>query len=380
MKIAVVAYEDLNDIKLWAGIAYFISTHLKKAGHEVVYICNIPNINNSTVEVAKRLFYNKLLNKSKGVYRIERNDRHVRAKCKIIDKQLQQHKPDVVLAFFPYQIAYVKTNIPIVIWTDATFQLLLEGYAAYRFCKESVKQAIKIESRAFNTASLILFSSTWALKSAKVEYGLPEKKLALLSYGANTEPQFPIQNIVSKDNGFCKLLFIGVEPVRKGVAKALAVAEYLHENGLKVSLTIIGPPPDEMYNKPYVRFLGRVLKDTPQGFETIKQEYLSSHFFILPSIGDATPIVFCESCSYGLPIITHDVGGISDMVKNNENGFIFSLDAQPSQMAEVIKKYFSDEEKYRILSAKTLEFYKNNLNWENSIKKFTGYAAKLYSQ
>ena len=44
--------------------------------------------------------------------------------------------------------------------------------------------------------------------------------------------------------------------------------------------------------------------------------------FILPSYNEGLPISVLEAMSYSLPVISTTVGGIPEILKNGENGFI----------------------------------------------------------
>ena len=46
--------------------------------------------------------------------------------------------------------------------------------------------------------------------------------------------------------------------------------------------------------------------------------------YILPSYNEGLPISILEAMSYSLPIISTNVGGIPEILKNGENGFIMS--------------------------------------------------------
>jgi glycosyltransferase involved in cell wall biosynthesis len=50
-----------------------------------------------------------------------------------------------------------------------------------------------------------------------------------------------------------------------------------------------------------------------------------------------------ESCLYGLPVITRDVGGIGDWITNGQNGYI-SDSKVPEEFAEKIKEIITDIE------------------------------------
>lgn len=79
--------------------------------------------------------------------------------------------------------------------------------------------------------------------------------------------------------------------------------------------------------------VGRFVKE--KGLESIvtvpgwisgeqKEKYLkTSDIFILPSYNEQMPMSILEGMAYGYPIIATVVGGIPEMVKHGENGFLF---------------------------------------------------------
>lgn len=52
--------------------------------------------------------------------------------------------------------------------------------------------------------------------------------------------------------------------------------------------------------------------------------YLKADVFVLPSYKEGMPISVLEAMSYGLPILSTNIAGLPDIIKNNINGFLFS--------------------------------------------------------
>ena len=72
--------------------------------------------------------------------------------------------------------------------------------------------------------------------------------------------------------------------------------------------------------------------------------------FVLSSTREGNPISVLEAMSYGLPIIAPNVGGIPDIVTDNENGYLF----ETNNVQDLIGKMTS------ILENKTnLELFSN---------------------
>lgn len=64
--------------------------------------------------------------------------------------------------------------------------------------------------------------------------------------------------------------------------------------------------------------------------------------FFLPSYNEGMPMSILDAMGYGLPIVSTTVGGITKIVHNGENGFVFEP-GDKSGMSEAIVKILSDE-------------------------------------
>ncbi|EEJ39686.1 glycosyltransferase, group 1 family protein, partial [Limosilactobacillus vaginalis DSM 5837 = ATCC 49540] len=58
--------------------------------------------------------------------------------------------------------------------------------------------------------------------------------------------------------------------------------------------------------------------------EDINKVLEKKDIFVLSTHYEGLPISIIEAMAYGLPVLATDVGGNSEMVKNNINGFLFS--------------------------------------------------------
>lgn len=379
MKIAFVGFEDINDIKLWAGIPYFIGKTLENAGVQVVYIKDVKPVILPIQLYAKRLFYNKIQKYQKGVYKFSRNKKYLIKKSAQIDSQLKRIDPDIVLCCTPFQIAYLNTDKPIVTWTDATFKLLNSYYPDYmRYCKESVKDGEEAEALALNRINLLVYSAKWAADSAKNDYGSNPEKVKVIPFGANIKGEWT-SKVINKEGRVktINLLFVGFDPVRKGLQKAIEVTDILNQQGITTRLTVIGPKTLDGYESRYIIFKGQLDKDKPEELEAIKNAYSNADFFILPTTTEAFGIVFCEAMSYGVPCLSHDVGGISDIIINHINGMKFPVTAKPEDFAAVIHRFTSNPDKYLELRKTTYRDYSDRLNWKRSISSLIQEMKKL---
>ncbi|MDD3382100.1 MAG: glycosyltransferase family 4 protein [Bacilli bacterium] len=89
--------------------------------------------------------------------------------------------------------------------------------------------------------------------------------------------------------------------------------------------------------KNHITFLG-ILDE-----EKMCQAFLKANVFLLPSVIENSPNTLAEAGVLGVPIVASYVAGIPDLVKNNENGFLYAHD-EYYIMADRIIKLFKDKE------------------------------------
>ena len=66
-------------------------------------------------------------------------------------------------------------------------------------------------------------------------------------------------------------------------------------------------------------------------FNQVKEIYLSSSIFVLPSHYEGMPMSILEAMSFGLPVISTDINGIPDIILDGETGLII----EPSKINEL---------------------------------------------
>ena len=75
----------------------------------------------------------------------------------------------------------------------------------------------------------------------------------------------------------------------------------------------------------------------------MKERYLKSHVFVSPSSIENSPNSVGEAMILGMPVVASDVGGVTNMMQHEVEGFIYQYDA-PYMLAYYIDKIFSDDE------------------------------------
>ena len=367
MKLAYVTHYDPLDIKMWSGTGYYIGQSLKSKSVFVEYVG--PLKNNffwGFVRKGKRHYY-EIFHRKK--YLKDPEPIFLKDYASQVSKKLSRVKTDVILSATVNPIAYLECKQPIVFWADATFAGIQNFYPQYsNLCEETVKNWHLMESLAIAKSKLAIYSSEWAAKTAIEHYNADPSKVKIVPFGANIESRITleeIKNLVeSRPENKCKLLFLAVDWFRKGGDVAFKVAKALNESGLSTELTVVGCQPvvDEPLPS-FVKPLGFISKSTQAGKEKISQLIAESHFLILPSIADCTPIVIGETNSLGVPCLSTKVGGIPTIIRDDINGRVFDLDADVTEYCEYISNLFVDYSNYKQLAISAFNEYESRLNW-----------------
>lgn len=88
--------------------------------------------------------------------------------------------------------------------------------------------------------------------------------------------------------------------------------------------------------------------------EKMKERYLKSNVFVLPSAIENSPNSLGEAMILGVPIVTSDVGGIMSMITHEREGFVCQYNA-PYMFAHYIMRIFEEGEKASLCGMKARE-------------------------
>jgi glycosyltransferase involved in cell wall biosynthesis len=287
--------------------------------------------------------------------------------AKMMSKRLAHQDFDLIIgpACAP-EIAFLETDIPMVLIEDATFDNLYNYYPQYsKLFQRSYYEGDMLEGLGIQRASLALYPSQWAADSALYHYHADPEKVHVVSFGTNFDNPPPREIALNrKKSDRCRLFFIGVNWIRKGGEIAFETLLELEKLGIEAELIICGvvPPPEFTHKRmTVIPYLNR--KDEQQRRE-MEELFETSDFLFLPTRGEAYGMVFCEASSYGLPSITTATGGTGGAVTDGENGFKLPFEARGAAYAELIARIYRDEQRYAELVQSSRAAFENRLNWD----------------
>tara|TARA_A100001011_G_scaffold354306_1_gene396598 strand:+ start:108 stop:1244 length:1137 start_codon:yes stop_codon:yes gene_type:complete len=378
MKIGIISRGNLEDKLFWSGVPNTIYTNFKKEKIKVVKIDNL-NEKYRKLLVIKRE-YLKFLKKEKfdETYNI--------GVSKNYSIQLSSRLKNIVnlshlLTFDMSLVSFLKTDIPIIVWTDILYtDYYHHYYKDQKISKNSLEDIKSLEYATIKKCKLILFSSRWSLNNAKLKYKKFKNKFKLLEFGPSLRKEISEKRIRKKiykrKKNKIRLISLSVDKKRKGVDKQIKLMDYINKQGFKCDLTIIGHKSKIKLNNSNLKFLGFINKNNVLGEDKISRHLLNSHFHILLSSAEAYGISLIEANSRGLPNISFDVGGISHIVKNEKNGRLFKKNEKIEKIGNYITSTFCNVKKYRKLSISSYLESKKKFNYKIIISKFKNLVIK----
>ena len=175
-----------------------------------------------------------------------------------------------------------------------------------------------------------------------------------------------------------KLLFVGRLSNEKGLNVLLDSLATLNSDSHDITLTVLGDGPSrkdlekqaqDLNLHDIVIFKGFV--DQP----TIRNHLNDSDIFILPSFAEGIPVSLMEAMAIGVPVITTYVGGISELVVDQETGLL-CYPSDSDGLAEAIKTYLNDQELLQHIVAKARLHVETEFDVDQQIDKL----AELFQQ
>lgn len=367
LKIGFVSQQDAKNITSWSGIPYHILDALGRQDVNIEVFS--PLRRDFRYALAPFKIGARLLKKDVD---FDRFPYALRSYAGQLRERMQRAPVDVLLSIGTETFTLLECVEPIVFYTDAVFHTMPGYYGSQwdRLTSGAIKRGVWQEERALQRCTIGAYSSEWAANAAR-KYTQPNK-IRVVPFGANIPVdhdretlQMWIAERLKRMPNECRLLFIGVDWVRKGAAIAVETARLLNESGVPTKLTIVGCQPDEKLPE-YVDVLGFINKGSVEGVEQLKALYRNATLFILPTQAEAAGVVFCEASAYGVPAIAFNTGGVGTYVRDKLNGICLPLGSGPEIFAGRIRETMTDREGYSALCLQAFEEYKTRLNWDST--------------
>jgi glycosyltransferase involved in cell wall biosynthesis len=283
---------------------------------------------------------------------------------KELKKVLKEYKPDVVCVHTignasPAILLPLK-NVPTVYMIHGP-EFFIKSLRAWCFPPQYFKNSVfdlsnlnirgKLRYVYFSITDRIMYK--FGLKNVDVFVTLSNYMHKLLesdgikntyvSYGTKLKQFVPLK----KDEVKNKLLYVGRLEIFKGVDYLIKAMPDILKKFPDTELIIAGDGREKsnlqklsesLSLQNSIKFIGHVSK------EEVEKLYRDTSVVVVPSVWDeAFGKIGVEAMSVGRPVIASDVGGISDWLKNGQNGYLIPP-KDSSKISESVVRLFEDKE------------------------------------
>jgi L-malate glycosyltransferase len=114
---------------------------------------------------------------------------------------------------------------------------------------------------------------------------------------------------------------------------------------------------------------GNVIYCTDRSWEEAMRIIKSSEVVVVPSRMESLPTTVKEAFFLDVPVIGTDVGGIPELIINNETGILIPSE-NPDKLSQAVNELLSNKEKAKKLASNGNIFVKNNMTWDIMLPKY----------
>jgi glycosyltransferase involved in cell wall biosynthesis len=175
-----------------------------------------------------------------------------------------------------------------------------------------------------------------AICKEAARYGAALDKCMVVYSGLELE-DFPYLQ-KKKKNEIIKIISVGRPHWKKGYSFALDAFRILYDRNIAFEYVIIGGDNEEiLYQKDQLGLSDHVQLVPRQPFQKVRELIQKADLLILPSVEEGIANVVLESMALGTPVLSTDCGGMNEVLKDGENGWLVPV-RDPYSMADNLQK------------------------------------------
>jgi glycosyltransferase involved in cell wall biosynthesis len=299
------------------------------------------------------------------------SESRLNAFAQAVHAQLTDHSKLVV--FFG-SLPFVKCRpvAPYYIYTDGAFFIHYWEYNQdHSHAKSDIERIASAEAEFMRNSAGVWCSSQWVADRITREYQLPAGLAHRVGTGPGNVPA-PIEPV--RYEKF--LVMIAGDFERKGGRLAVEAVASARKLGVDVDLKFIGAqPPAEVLALPFVEWCGWLNLQQELDRQRFAAVLSRAGTQILLSRSDLTPLVIPEAASYGKATMATAVGGIPEMIRDGETGWLFDSEASAGEIGECIAQIFKEPSRLERAGTAAKQFCAEEWSWEavvsRAVKPFT---------
>lgn len=268
-------------------------------------------------------------------------------------------------------VPHCSGTFPVILSLHTSYGLALPSKPLWRempgYLDGHVLPVIEAEKLLLKEAPLILANSQAIVADLEQCHAmtLEESRVALVPHGIADVGPCPD----SGKEGSVTVLFVGRFEERKGIDTLLQVIPELSATKPEVQFKLVG---DNTIGTWWNDFSKKYAKEPwfsrlyVPGFieqEELQRLYRDCDIFVAPSRYESFGLIYLEAMRWGKPCIGTQVGGIPEVVANNENGILVSPDS-PKELYAALEKLITDQRLRSSMGAKSKELFSRNFTCE----------------
>ena len=121
---------------------------------------------------------------------------------------------------------------------------------------------------------------------------------------------------------------------------------------------------------------GHVTYCTDRSWDDAMKIIKSSQVVVVPSRMESLPTTVKEAFYLNVPVVATNVGGIPELIKDNETGMLVPSE-NPDKLADAVNELLSDKQKARRLANNGNTFVKSNMTWDIILPKYIQFYEEL---
>ena len=114
---------------------------------------------------------------------------------------------------------------------------------------------------------------------------------------------------------------------------------------------------------------GNVVYCTDRSWDDAMKIIKSSQVIVVPSRMESLPTTVKEAFYLNVPVVATNVGGIPELIKDNETGILVPSE-NPDKLADAVNELLSDKRKAERLANNGNIFVKSNMTWDIILPKY----------
>ena len=114
---------------------------------------------------------------------------------------------------------------------------------------------------------------------------------------------------------------------------------------------------------------GNIVYCTDRSWDDAMKIIKSSQVVVVPSRMESLPTTVKEAFYLNVPVVATNVGGIPELIKDNETGILVPSE-NPDRLADAVNELLSDKQKAKRLANNGNKFVKSNMTWDIILPKY----------